>query len=107
MKLLTKKHGLAIARIFRKAVVSQGYPVQRMFIYGSVSRGQATKDSDLDIAIICKPFARSRHEENMVFRRIRRDIDARIEPFTLHPEDFTKPYFALPYEVEKDGMEVS
>jgi hypothetical protein len=34
------------------------------------------------------------------------DVDARIEPFSLHTDDFEKPYFALPYEVERDGIEV-
>lgn len=106
MKPLTKNNGMDIARAFQKAVLAQGYPIQRMVMYGSVARGDATEDSDLDIAIICEPFAETRHEENMVFRRIRRNIDSRIEPFTLHPDDFKKPYFALPYEVEREGMEI-
>ncbi|MDO8648887.1 MAG: nucleotidyltransferase domain-containing protein [Candidatus Peregrinibacteria bacterium] len=106
MKTLTKTNGIAIAKIFREALLDSGYPVLRVIVYGSVARDEALEDSDLDIAVVCEPFAATRHDENMVFRRLRRTIDHRIEPFTLHPDDFGKPYFALPYAVEQEGVEV-
>ena len=58
------------------------------------------------LAVICKPFAETRQEENIALRRLCWDIDVRIEPFCLHADDFRKPYFALPYEVERDGVDV-
>lgn len=103
---MKREEGLAIARAFLQAVQSQGYPVQRMLLYGSVARNEAHEDSDIDIAVLCMPFAKSRHEENVAMRRLCWDIDVRIEPFCLHPDDFGKPYFWLPYEVERTGMEV-
>ena len=63
--------------------------MQRLLVYGSVARDQATEDSDLHIAVVCAPFRSTRHEENMELRRVRRDIDARISPYCLHPEDFS------------------
>jgi predicted nucleotidyltransferase len=103
---MKREEGLAIARRFRSAVELSGYPVQRVVLYGSVARDQAHEDSDIDIAVICFPFGKTRHEENMAMRRLRRKIDVRIEPFCLHPDDFGKPCFSLPYEVERDGVEV-
>src|SRR5205085_10131040 len=91
MTPLTRRHGLAIARRFRTALLSKGYPVQRVLLYGSVARDQAGEDSDLDIAVLCEPFAATRHEENMALRKVRRDIDVRISPFCLHPDDFDNP----------------
>ena len=35
-----------------------------------------------------------------------KDIDLRIEAFTLHPEDFDYPFFTLAREIEKCGIEV-
>ena len=103
---MKKEEGLAIARRFRDAVRARGYPVQRIVLYGSVARNEAHEDSDIDIAVICKPFAENRTEENVAMRRLCWNIDTRIEPFCLHPDDFGKPYFWLPYQVEQDGVEV-
>ena len=103
---MKKREGLAIARRFRDAVVAQGYPVQRIMLYGSVARDKAHEDSDIDIAVLCKPFAKTRIDENVAMRRLCMNIDVRIQPFCLHPDDFGKPYFWLPYEVERTGVEV-
>jgi len=72
------------------------------------SRGEATTDSDLAVAVavVCDPFAPSRQEENIALRQVGWAVDTRIEPFALHTDDFGKPYFALPQEVEREGFEV-
>jgi predicted nucleotidyltransferase len=103
---MKRAEGLAIARRFRDALVARGYPVKRVVVYGSVARDDATEDSDLDIAVIGDRFADTRQEENIALRRLCWDIDLRMEPFSLHADDFQKPYFSLPAEVEREGMAV-
>jgi predicted nucleotidyltransferase len=101
-----RSEGLALAKRFRSALQARGVPVQRLLVYGSVARDEATEDSDLDIAVVCAPFRPTRHEENMELRRARRDIDPRISPFSLHADDFDKSYFSLPWEILREGIEV-
>jgi uncharacterized protein len=103
---MKRTQGIAIARTFRDALVARGYPVQRVVVFGSVARDEATEDSDLDIAVICRPFAETRHEENMELRRLRWDVDIRIEPISLHPDDFTQTGFPLAGEIERTGIEI-
>ena len=103
---MKRAEGLVIARRFRDAVMARGYPVHRVVVYGSVARNEATDDSDLDIAVIGDRFAETRQEENIALRTLCWDIDMRIEPFSLHLDDFQKPYFSLPIEVEREGMTV-
>jgi predicted nucleotidyltransferase len=103
---MTRDEGITIACRFREAVLAKGYPVQRVVVFGSVARDEATEDSDLDIAVICEPFAASRMEENLALRRLCWDIDVRIEPCCLHANDFENRLFALPLEVEREGIEV-
>ena len=103
---MKRAEGLRIARHFRDVLLTKGYPVQRVFIFGSVARDEATEESDLDIAVVSIPFAETRHEENMALRKLCWEVDIRIEPFTLHPADFNQPHFALPAEVEREGIAV-
>jgi predicted nucleotidyltransferase len=103
---MKRSEGIAVARAFREAMLARGYPVQRVVLFGSVARDQATEDSDLDIAVICRPFAETRHEENLALRRLCWDVDIRIEPISLHPDDFTQTGFPLAGEIERTGIEV-
>ncbi len=97
---------IAIAQTFRGTLIWEGYPAHRIVLFGSVASDEATADSDLDIAVICEPFAATRHEENMVLRRLRWDIDIRIKPICLHPDDFTNSGFPLAGEVRRTGVVV-
>jgi predicted nucleotidyltransferase len=103
---MRRAEGLRIARRFRAALLARGYPGHRVLVFGSVARDEATEDSDLDVAVVCDRFAPTRQDENIAMRRLCWDIDTRIEPFSLHADDFEKPYFALPQEVEREGIEV-
>ncbi|HLD71810.1 MAG TPA: nucleotidyltransferase domain-containing protein [Candidatus Peribacteraceae bacterium] len=103
---MKRTEGIIIAKKFRDALLEKGYPVHRVLLFGSVARDQATEDSDLDLAIICDPFRETRQEENIAMRALCWDIDIRIEPFSLHQDDFQKPFFALPYEVEREGIAI-
>ena len=103
---MKKEEGLSVARKFRIALAVAGLPVQRVLVYGSVAHGTSTEDSDLDIAVICAPFRETRHDENMVLRTVRSDIDLRISPYCFHPDDFHKEWFGLAQEVERTGVEV-
>lgn len=101
-----RDEGIVKARRLKEALVANGVPVRRLYLYGSVARGTPHAWSDIDVAVVCEPFRETRHEENMVARKLRRDIDTRIEPICLHPDDFGKPHFTLPQEVEREGVEV-
>ena len=77
---MNRTEGVAIARTFREALITEGYPVERVVLFGSVARDQATEESDLDIVVICELYAETRHEENLARHRLRWSIDIRIEP---------------------------
>jgi len=102
-----KRHtGLTLARRFRDLLLQEGIPVQHTIVYGSVARDEATSDSDLDVAVVCKPFLPDRMQETMTLWRARRNIDLRIEPVCLHPDDFDNTLFGLAQEVRRTGVEV-
>lgn len=102
---MKKSEGLAIARSFKDAVCKRGYPVERVFLFGSVVRDEATDDSDIDVAVVCAEFMPSRLDETLALWQARRPIDIRIEPLCLHPEDFANP-LSIAREIERTGVEV-
>jgi predicted nucleotidyltransferase len=64
-------------------IVRQNFNVKKIILYGSYSRDAAQKDSDIDVAVVL-----NRVEEDFLMSearlfRLRREIDARIEPVLL------------------------
>jgi HEPN domain-containing protein/predicted nucleotidyltransferase len=96
--------GLRRARLLKQELLRRGFPVKQLFLFGSVATGKATKDSDVDIAIVCEPFKNSKIRENAEFLWARKDIDLHIETICLHPEDFENKYSTLVHEVKTHGI---
>ena len=103
---ISRSAGIEKVRELKGQMLADGIVFDAIYLFGSVARDTAHEWSDIDVAIVCEPFKSSRHEENMEIRRIRRDIDVRIEPICLHPEDFQNKYFGLPHEIRRTGVEV-
>ncbi len=103
---LNRNAGIRKVQQLKKQLTAGGVLFDAIYLYGSVARGEAHEWSDIDVAIFCQPFKSSRHEENMEVRKIRRNIDVRIEPICIHPDDFQNKFFGLPREIEKTGVKV-
>ena len=103
---MKRSEGLRTATRFKKLLLQQGYPIQRVILFGSVAKGTARIDSDIDIAVVTSSFNESRLEEGTDILLASKDIDLRIETVTLHPEDFQRPFFGLGREIERTGVEV-
>ena len=101
---MKQSEGIALARTLKVRLQAAGYPVHQVYLFGSVAKGTTHRGSDIDVAVLCEPFLPTRHEENMVVRRLRRDLDLRIEPVCLHPADFENRYSTLIQEVKRDGI---
>lgn len=103
---MKREEGLRLARRFKKMLLERGYPIQQVVLFGSVAKGLARPDSDIDIAVITDPFHASRISEGGDIFLVSKEIDIRIETVTLHPEDLLRPFFTLGREIERTGIEV-
>lgn len=102
---MKREDGLRIARRLKDALLRKGRPVERVILYGSTARGSARADSDIDIAVVTRPFLPSQMQENVDVFLTSMEIDLKIETVTLHPEDFDQPFFTLGKEIERTGVE--
>ena len=103
---MKKEDGIQIARNLKKNLKKKGYPIQHVFLFGSVARDEAKEASDIDIAILCLPFLKNRHEENVEFLLEGANIDTRIETICLHPEDMDKEHWGVAQDLKKEGIPV-
>jgi predicted nucleotidyltransferase len=78
-----------IARSFGK-LVQKELDVKNIYLYGSYAKGNFSKDSDIDIAVIGDDFIGDPIEDTMLLMRIRRKVDYRIEPRPFRTSDFNK-----------------
>ena len=84
--------GLRLARTLEKLLKEQGYPVQKVLLYGSVALGTNTDESDIDMAVVCEPFLSEKNDENIQFLKAAHTLDVRIETICLHPDDLENRY---------------
>lgn len=68
-------------------IVKQNLDVKKVILYGSYAKGTAREDSDIDVAIIIDELKDDLLETESLLFRLRREIDARIEPILLEEKD--------------------
>ena len=100
-----------VARSFL-AVVKRQYDVAGAYVFGSQARGDATPESDTDVAILLHGLAGRRMNEAMIMADIAYELmletGIRVEALPLwesaweHPETFNNP--ALIENIRREGV---
>lgn len=85
---MAKKHIEIIIQNYIKAIKNRNIRVEKAFLFGSYARGQATSDSDIDIAIISPDLGRDYMEEAVVLKEISEEIDLDISPRPYSVEEY-------------------
>ncbi len=79
-------------------------PVKKVIVFGSYAKGNARKDSDIDICIISPKFKEPFSALHYLLKRSYR-IKSIIEPHPYHPKDFVDED-PLVWEIKKTGIEI-
>ena len=64
-------------------IVRQNFDVKKIILYGSYARDAVQKDSDIDVAVVLDHVDDDFLMSEAKLFRLRREIDARIEPVLL------------------------
>ncbi len=103
---LTQQRGLALARRMKERLLKEGIPVVNVVLFGSLAQGTTNTWSDVDIAVIYKPFGMNRAEEYMHIGNSREDFSVPMDIVCLRQEDMDNQYSTIIREVEKNGIPV-
>lgn len=97
---------LKIAKTFVGKIQKAGYPVHSAFLFGSYAKGNARKDSDIDVCVVSSKFGKDYLRETVDLQMIADDVDIRIEAHPFTPKDLANPYDALSFEIKKTGLAI-
>ena len=101
---MSKDQVTKTAQRFIAEVKKNKIPFTKAYLFGSYAKGTAKKWSDIDICIISDAFAGKKWDENeKKLWRIRRNIDARIEPVGISLKEFSSSS-PLVSEIKSTGV---
>ena len=93
---------LSIAKEYA-AAVRKVMDATSIFLYGSYAKGTATKDSDIDIAVVVNQIPGDYLDAVSVLWKLTRSVSQEIEPVLLTPDDQKSGFLQV---VQKTGIAV-
>ena len=90
---------------YKALLKSENFPVKKMILYGSFTKGGFKPYSDIDICVISNKFSKNKDKHETYLWKKALEVDARIEPVAYSPEDFNS-IDPLVYEIKKFGVAV-
>ena len=102
-------NNIKIMEIVQKYVekVCENYKIEAIILFGSYAKGTEQEDSDIDIAIITDDFKNDIFDEQLNLKKLRWEIDLRIEPHLIRIEDYKEVSTPFIQEVIDTGIKVA
>lgn len=89
-------------------VILEHYNVKAIILFGSYAKGTNHEDSDIDIAVITDDIkCNDVFDEQLNLKKLRRNIDYRIEPHLIEVADFDNIETPFIEEVVNTGIKVA
>ena len=85
---MVPRHVTKTIRRFKEALSKNKFPACDVYLFGSYARGDARKDSDIDLCLVSPAFDKNKERYRMRATMIAFDIDPKIEIVISSPEHF-------------------
>ncbi len=95
---------MEIAKAFKATLLNNNIPVLEVRLFGSLAQGNTHEWSDIDIAVIHKPFSQSIMQERRAIRRLHKERRFPVDILCFHPEDLENKLLGVAQEVKKHGI---
>lgn len=95
-----------IVKKYAQKLKEKKYPFSAIYLFGSCAQNKATKNSDIDVAVISDKLKRNWNENEDKLWEYTMEVDSRIEPIGFTSDDFKKKYDPLVAEIERTGVRV-
>lgn len=94
------------ATSFIALLKKNGIDVSEAYLFGSAARGEADKESDIDVAIVSKDFGGIPFYDIRKISRYRRQVDLRLEIHTFSLHDLEAGPSLFFNKIKKEGIQL-
>ncbi len=91
---------------YKKLLEADNLPITGVYIFGSYAKGNARKNSDIDVAVISPDFKSPWSALDYLYSKLPYGKGWVIEPVGFSPADFSSKYSILINEIKTYGVEV-
>lgn len=96
-----------LARDYKKTLERAGYPVERIVLFGSYTKGHEHDWSDVDLLVVSKKFeTHDTFDERVKISVIASGISPLIEAHAASPKEFKKPESPWIIEAKRYGKQL-
>ncbi len=96
-----------IAGRYLSALQLRGIPITAAYLFGSRVKGNARKDSDIDIALVSPGYSSFDDEKSAALWLVRDPSLLDIEPHAFSPEDFENGNDPMVHEIKTTGERIA
>ena len=89
---LSRDEAISLVRRYKQVIASRFAEEPRVMLYGSYSKGYATPDSDIDVAIIVPTYGDRKFEISKGLWRDTREVSFLIEPVLMADDRWSPLY---------------
>ncbi|NCP16974.1 nucleotidyltransferase [Candidatus Kuenenbacteria bacterium CG_4_8_14_3_um_filter_39_15] len=104
---MSKDSAKKIVKKYVQKLQENNYQCRAVYLFGSTVKGKAHKWSDIDVAVITDKLKKDYEKNRFLLRKLRREIDIRIEPHGFTSEEFENDFDPMVYEIRKTGIRVA
>jgi predicted nucleotidyltransferase len=106
--MVTQKYIIAYLKQLMNEMLQSGFHIRKMVLYGSYSRNEQRKWSDIDVAIVADEFKGTGYDDVLLFSRQLSKFPQlnSIQPRTYNSKDFTPAKDPFVEEILKTGIEI-
>ena len=90
-----------------RRLLSRERSVKLAYLFGSYARGDARRGSDIDVAVISDHFNGNKDYDRLLLWKLRRSVDARIEPQGLTTQRFNNAVDPVAHEIRTTGIRIA
>lgn len=91
-----------IVRRYSDILIKEGFPIERILLFGSFLRQEQNENSDIDIAVVLSKYFKDKFNTRLELMRYTRDFDEVIEPHPFLASEFDESD-PFAYEILKTG----